>query len=387
MKMKFTPLTLGCALFALAAHGQTFNSGSDGSNGPLSVTAASPTETVIELPPSGILNYTTVNIATGKTLRFKRNAANTPVYLLASGNVTISGTIEISGLAGSPVAGGLGGPGGFDGGSPGSVGVPPGAGQGPGAGKGGAANSNAPDGAGSGAFSTVHNLGASANKGAPYGNSLLVPLVGGSGGGGTAGTPGGGGSGGGGAILITSSTRIDLTGRIHALGAGNNGGAYNAASGGGVRLVAPIIIGGGTIDVRSNGNGGLGRIRIDATDRSGMSFNFSDSSVTSVGSLMLVFPNPQPRLDIIEAASMTIPEGSGPVILQLPFGSSPNRKIKVQARDFNAEVPITVVLTPDHGTPLSYAAKINNAASNPASVTVDVVLPVNEQTTVHVYSK
>lgn len=102
---------------------------------------------------------------------------------------------------------------------------------------------------------------------------------------------------------------------------------------------------------------------------------------------MLVFPNPQPRLDIIEAASMTIPEGSGPVILQLPFGSSPNRKIKVQARDFNAEVPITVVLTPDHGTPLSHAAKINNAASNPASVTVDVVLPVNEQTTVHVYSK
>jgi hypothetical protein len=119
-----------------------------------------------------------------------------------------------------------------------------------------------------------------------------------------------------------------------------------------------------------------------------MNLTFFEASITSVGSLLLVSPTPLPRLDIIEAAGTPIAEGSGPVTLQLPFGSSPNRTIKVQARDFNASVPITLVLTPDHGTPLTYTTTINNtAANNPTSVNVDVVLPVNEQTTINVYSK
>ena len=151
--------------------------------------------------------------------------------------------------------------------------------------------------------------------------------------------------------------------------------------------MAPIMAGNGTIDARGSGGGGTGRIRMDAIERSGMNFFFQEAGVTSVGSLLLVFPNPLPRLDIIEAAGTVIAEGSGPVLLQLPFGSSPNRTIVVQARDFNAEVPLTVVLTPDHGASLSYTSKINNTGANPATVKVDVVLPVNEQTTVHVFSK
>lgn len=386
MNTKVLHLVRACLLLLSAAPAlaQSFSSGSTGADGPLNVTTK---DVVLDVPPNGIFNFTTINIASAYKVTFRRNAANTPVYFLASGNVTIAGSIYLDGSSGSGVTGGLAGPGGFDGGSPGSVGVLPGSGYGPGAGRGGSANTAA-DGAGGGSFSTVGTGGNSTGKGTIYANALLIPLVGGSGGGGTSGTPGGGGGGGGGAILIASTTRIDLAGIVGARGAGGSGGAYNGGSGGAIRLVAPIIAGAGSVSVDSPAGCGYGRIRVDAVDRSGMSFNFVAQSVTSVGSLMLVFPTPLPRLDILEAAGTTIAEGSGPVVLQLPFGSSPNRTIKVQARDFNASVPITLVLTPDHGAPLTYTTKIDNTGTqNPATTSIDVVLPINEQTTVNVYSK
>lgn len=396
MKLLSQLLFLSAVAFSLSAAAQNFTSGSTGADGPLNVTTVTvPSGTTnIVLPPSGILNYTTVNIAIARTVTFTRNEANTPVYILATGNVTIVGDVVVTGSAGNNVKGGESGPGGFNGGSPGSVSIPAGAGFGPGAGRGGVNNATA-DGAGSGSFSTVSANGSSTRKGAIYGNALLIPLIGGSGGGGTDGTPGNGGAGGGGAILISSTTRIDLTGQIAAEGGQSTSSALNGGSGGAVRLVAPVVAGtGGRIFVRGN-NGfggvnqsGMGRIRIDATDRSQMNFQFINADVTSVGSLLLVFPTPLPRLDIIEAAGRVIPEGSGPVSFQLPFGSDPKRTVRVQARDFNAQVPITLVLTPDHGAPLTYTGTINNTGTNiPATVDLNIVMPINEQTTFHVYSK
>ena len=380
MKTKARLIALGLLFMSAAGWAQNFTSGSDGSYGPLNIT----TDTTLDVPANGIFNCTTINVVVNKTLKFRRNDANTPVYLLATGDVSVSGRIDVSGGPGNNVVGGTAGPGGFDGGSPGSVSVPPGSGYGPGAGHGGTSGIDAP-GAGGGAFGTVGQGGGSTNKGTVYVNALLIPLVGGSGGGGTAGTPGNGGGGGGGAILVASTTRIDISGSIYANAGGSS---YTGGSGGAIRLVAPIVAGNGQIQVTSPFGCGYGRIRIDAIDRTQMNFNFVDPSVTSVGSLLMVFPTPLPRLDIIEAAGKAIPEGSPSVLLQLPFGSSPNRTIKVQARDFNTQVPITVVLTPDHGTPISYTGTINNAgALNPAVLPVDVVLPVNEQVTVNVFSK
>lgn len=380
-------LLLGAVAFSLSATAQNFTSGSTGADGPLVVNA----NTNIVLPASGVLNYTTVNIAANRTVTFTRNDANTPVHILATGNVTIAGDINVSGSSGNNVKGGESGPGGFNGGSPGSVSTPAGAGYGPGAGRGGINSNNTPDGAGSGAFSTVGTTGSSTRKGAIYGNALLIPMIGGSGGGGTEGTPGNGGAGGAGAILISSTTRIDLTGQIVADGGQHTSTAVNGGSGGAVRLVAPVVAGTGRIYARGNngnGNPGMGRIRIDATDRSQMNFQFFNPDITSVGSLLLIFPTPLPRLDIIEAAGTAIPVNSGPVTLQLPFGSSPNRSVRIQARDFNAQVPITLVLTPDHGAPLTYTGTINNTgANNPNFVDINVVMPINEQTTFHVYSK
>lgn len=102
---------------------------------------------------------------------------------------------------------------------------------------------------------------------------------------------------------------------------------------------------------------------------------------------MVVNPSPMPRLDIIEAAGTVISEGSGPVNVILPFGSSPNRTIKVQARDFGGSVPVQLVLTPEQGRPITYQGTINNAGGNPASATFNVTLPVNVLTFVNAYSR
>lgn len=230
----------------------------------------------------------------------------------------------------------------------------------------------------------------STRHGTVYGSALLIPVLGGSGGGGGAGTPGHGGGGGGGAILIASNTRIHLAGRINAIGAGGSGLAYNGGSGGAVRLVAPVVSGTGTVDVTGHEGlaaAGHGRIRVDTLDRSQMGLNFRPNSTVAIGSLMLVWPNPLPRLDLTEVAGRTVEVGSGPVQVILPFGAPEQQLIKVRARDFNQVVPVRLVLTPDNGSSRRYDFEINNAAANPAEGSVTVEFPVNTPTHVTVWTR
>src|SRR5688572_18705728 len=143
----------------------------------------------IRLPPDGVMVFNNITVRErppfvgghGFTVRFIRNAANTPVTLLVSGNVTLHqcGVISVSGdngVAGSTNVlgtGGLGGPGGFRGGDGAyqlvNFATVGGTGLGPGGGAGGAGNYP----------SNGHGAGAKF-LGAPD----LLPLVGGSGGGG-----------------------------------------------------------------------------------------------------------------------------------------------------------------------------------------------------------
>jgi hypothetical protein len=121
---------------------QTFNSRSTGADGAFNPT----TNTTLALPYNGAFNFTTINIPAGVTVTVTRNATNTPVTLLASGNVTIAGTIDVSGSPGGNAAagtglgnnGGAGGPGGFDGGAGGNgvISNAGGSGLGPGGGGG-----------------------------------------------------------------------------------------------------------------------------------------------------------------------------------------------------------------------------------------------------------
>ncbi len=257
-----------------AAWAQAFNSGSTGALGALSPA----TNTVVTLPANGILNYTTITIPAGVTVTFQRNATNTPVTMLASGNVTIAGIINIngqnaitaSGAGAGPIPGGLGGPGGFDGGQSGSLSA--GAGQNGSGGRG-------PGGGQPGLFTPL-----TTTKDAIYGPDTmigLIPLFGGSGGGGggriIGGTiNGGSGAGGGGAIVIASTTQIVIPtgGQILANGGIPIGFPCNYQTGGGgsggaIRLVAPSITNQGTIQAIGNNTGcpgpiAPGRIRVEA---------------------------------------------------------------------------------------------------------------------------
>ena len=135
-------------VFAATAQAQ-FSSGSTGTDGAFNPTA----DVTVTLPPSGVFNYTTVNIPPGVLVTYTRNALNTPVTILAQGNVIISGQIGIAGDSPNGRIGGKGGPGGFRGGNGGSfIDSPFGtAGDGPGGGRGGASSATNGVGAGGGA--------------------------------------------------------------------------------------------------------------------------------------------------------------------------------------------------------------------------------------------
>ena len=110
------------AVAFLAAAGSSFaayNSGSTGADGAFSPTASQS----IQLPPDGIFSYTSVSIPAGVTITYLKNAANTPVTILVTGDVAIAGTIDVSATQPSGVSDpGLAGPGGYNGGRGGQPG-------------------------------------------------------------------------------------------------------------------------------------------------------------------------------------------------------------------------------------------------------------------------
>lgn len=264
---------------------QTFSSGSDGTDGALSITEAGDHYLDASLDSDGdhVFHFTTITIGTGVTLHITAAQINGPVYFLTTGDVDISGTIDMNGAYGlddadtynegyrSPA---LPGAGGFAGGI-GAMGTNPAT---EGSGPGGAAAPLTRGGGGGG-----HALvGGSVNGGEPYGDLFSIPLLGGSGGsgGGLHSTyAGGGGGAGGGAILIASSTTITVAGRIQA--EGGRGGAMIYGSGGGgsggtIRLAAPTINVPGRLYARGGGGGpahsstytggagSVGRIRLES---------------------------------------------------------------------------------------------------------------------------
>src|SRR5208283_1903006 len=157
-----------------SASAQTFSSGSTGADGALVLTAGDQT---VSLPDSGILNYTTVNIPSGRRLTFTPNLQNTPVVMLAQGDVSVAGTIDVSAQDSIP------GPGGFYGGDFNNPGFGPGGGT-----------AASPNGQWVGPLSLVPIIGGSGAAGAPYSNCGYR------------------GGAGGGAVVIASSGSITVSG-------------------------------------------------------------------------------------------------------------------------------------------------------------------------------
>lgn len=384
-------LLLALCAFSAQAQGN-FQSGSTGADG-----AFNPTTTqTIAVPESGVFNFTTVTIPSGVTVTFAPNSNNTPLTILASGDVVISGTINVAGKAANVNGtGGLGGPGGFAGGN-GGFGVADlfsgQNGSGPGGGKGGAGGSTSIPGGGGG-YATVGGAALAASPtaiGSSYGSGLIQPLIGGSGGaGGGAGANslGGAGGGGGGAILIASSTNITLnsTGTIDASGGlGGNGFSPSAPGGGGsggaIRLIANTISGNGNIRVNGGnrgtggsggGIGGLGYIRAEGFTLTSFTPVINQGSIPTVASLGL--PNPivlanAPEIKILSVAGINAPTNPKGTLQAVPDILVPNTQtnpvsVELEGRNLPANTGFTVTVTPSTGTPNSVTSLFTQSIS------------------------
>lgn len=423
---RFKALVAALIAIGLVNPAVAFESGSTGTDNAFNPTV----NTTLDLPPSGIFNFTSVNIPTGVTVTFRKNTTNTPVTILASGNVTIAGTINVSGSNSTHVGAagdgnlgddgipGKGGPGGYDGGAGGKVpngragnGLGPGGGGGGnyvsswGPTEGGGAGYAGNGGIGHGWYNGYReNYGNTGTAGTSYGSSVLLPLVGGSGGGG--GGAGGsfrgaGGGGGGGAIVIAASGTVSITGAIYARGgisglsAGSGYGAVGGGgSGGAIRIVATAISGNGTIDAyrgyagyrngswdngsytqydwESYGAGSSGRIRLEAE-------TFTRTAVSNpahvFGAPGPVFVAGLPTLRIASVAGVSSPaEPTGNADITLP--STTANPVTVVFQTTGVPVGNTVKLTvkPANGAPVSVISPALTGATENATASIDVNL-------------
>lgn len=406
--MTKTQSLIGKVLLCLVASGLnpafSFNSGSTGADGAFSPTV----NTELTLPPSGVFNFTSINIPAGITVSFKKNALNTPVVILASGDVTIAGTLTVRGWDSTwvgPTGGGdIGddgvpgesGPGGFGGGRGGDVGNGRGgAGLGPGGGVGGERIGY--DGVRCFVFAGCSFSGAGATY--SYGSSLLLPLIGGSGGGGGHGGDvfrGSGGGGGGGAILIAASGTVTVSGSVYAhggyatvpagAGVGSSGGP---GSGGAIRIVATTIAGNGGIDANVGGfcywdttsnrvsscgasGTGVGRVRLEAD-----SFTRAATTVPpfTFGTPGALFVAGFPTLRITSVAGIPVPAvPTGNADVRLAAGAA--NPVTVQFSTTGVPVGNTVKLTVTPANAPAYSAVsvalTGSTTTATASVSVDI---------------
>lgn len=428
-----SPRCLAALLLAtgLADQGAlAFNSGSTGADGAFNPAV----HTTVQLPPSGVLNYTSMNIPSGVTVRFKRNALNTPVVILVQGSATIAGVIDVSGGASANTGArgdglraddgipGIGGPGGFDGGRGGSPDsaqraaiVEGGTGQGPGGGQGGRVVNRSYSYCNDNRYYdwVWYGLGAahafngpeayysnySCNGGSPaalaYGTEALQPLIGGSGGGGsraTTATAGTGGGGGGGAILIAASDSITVNGGIKA--DGGNAGAYSdyfagGGSGGAIRLAATTVAGTGSLSAASGcsyntsrsgylcydylDRGSVGRIRIEAE---AITYTGSSSPQFVFGSPIAALPTTAPSLAIDTVAGASVgsaPNGIDDVVL--PATVTNPVTVGIRATNVPPGSTVQVRLVPAQGLPVLATSTALSGTASASTATASIALP------------
>jgi hypothetical protein len=392
-----TVLALGCGLTAVPVHGQTFSSGSDGSDGVFAPTGSP--GTIIQFDPSqfhgsqvaaNIFNFTSVSIPDGVTVRISRDKVNGPVYWLVQGDVFIRGVIDISGGPGHDVTTNpfgrvpaTPGSGGYPGGTGGSgiYAAMPGGGPG-----GGAAGVCGPS------FPSFFGKG-----GTFSGNSFLVPLIGGSGGGGssvgdcTSNVIDGGGGAGGGGIEIASSGTIFLlgSGQINAQGGAGTGSA-GGGSGGAVRLVANLIrntfgsesCGGSCFVTVSGGsgagggtNGGPGVIRLEAPR---VDAPHTAGTLIESGPFALNLPTAGPATaQVISIGGVSINPNPS-IFPDITINTASAVPVVIQTHNIPVTATITLTILNENGVPDAVipAPPLGNCdQNNSCTTTVSVVFP------------
>lgn len=368
---------------------QTFSSGSDGSDGALTLAANLGTVVfdpgdqtrwgrVLDADGDGVYNFTTITVGSATDLKFWGDSLNRPIYWLASGDVTIAGTLDLNGEGQAFNFSDLNirrkvtrpGAGGFAGGAGGNLNAatPPTPGEGPGGGAGGV----------SCVASGVTYL---CGKGGVFsGNHYLIPLIGGSGGEGgqfpnTSGPFVAGGAGGG-AILIASSTSVTVSpgGRITAVGGnsgwGNSSGGEavgGGGSGGAIRLAAPVLSGSGHLDVRGGSSyqtgGGPGWVRLE-------SYSGGTSLVLDAGASLATRGSPLNAASLRPASAVRVVSVAGVAVRSSPQGSFSVPDVTISSGGL---VPVSIEAT---GIPPGTTVTLRVFPQSPADNTVINLPPV-----------
>jgi hypothetical protein len=413
IERKMALAVLVIAAWSASATAQTFDSGSTGADGAFDLTGT-PAGTVVLFDPvargidperDNVFHFTTITIPSGVTVRLSGAKLTGPVYWLATGAVSISGTVDLSGERGhiktrstADRRPSIPGPGGYPGGVGGHYEASKGTAR-PGAGpQGGAA-------AGPNALGDHLGIGGSNPWQYPSGNSmpvLLVPLFGGSGGGGARANEfeywaGAGGGAGGGAMLIASSTSITLHGNIWANGgsggtqstncSGASGLGYYGGDGGGgaIRLAAPTIAGGGSLQVSNGGHcwshapasAATGRVRIEAFQRS-YSFSIPYGTYTiGVPYRSYVPTTPPPSIRVVSVAGIAVPSDptgsfSAP---DVTLNSAAALPIVVEARHVPVGTTPTLVLMSLEGADQTLTMPALMGTTQQSTTTAQVTFP------------
>jgi len=114
---------------------------------------------------------------------------------------------------------------------------------------------------------------------------------------------------------------------------------------------------------------------------------FQPSQIIDRGSNFVIFPEPNPQLEILELGGEQIDGNSSVALVQLPAGADPNVKVKVRASNFGRSVPIAIVLQPERGERTIIETTIDNSTEDPVEQEYDITLPVNLSTQVFVWTR
>lgn len=315
-----------------------------------------------------VFKYTSVNIPAGVTVNFKNNATHAPVVWLVNGSVNIAGTLSLDASWDFTVLNCEPGPGGFRGGAPvvGSIGWG-GAGLGPGGGLPAAGG-----GLGHGSYATSGGTGWGGSTSPPYGNTLIVPLIGGSGG---SGWDQRGGAGGG-AIQIAASGTVTLGGAISASGSRQ----YSAGSGGAVRIIANTLAGAGSINCTSS-YAGDGRIRLEANGGGGSLVLLPPTTVDAPPSPVLLWPpTTAPTVKIASINGTAVPADPtanlGPAPADMRFYSAAPVPVVIQTTNVDPTLAnVTLRILPRYGPEVTQTAALTSGNTASATWTVQATIP------------
>lgn len=139
-----------------------------------------------------------------------------------------------------------------------------------------------------------------------------------------------------------------------------------------------------------NGTGSPGRIRLDAVDYTGSNFGYvNPPHALSYGSMLTTgLEAKQPRLELVSVAGAPLPTNDvAHGFILLPPGSAGEQPVVVRARNFGTQVPVSVVVAPDHGPTVTVPVVIDNTAENPATATVTIAIPANTPVKINAWTR